>query len=246
MSPDEEPAEYTSRLVERREVAERTVAFHFEKPAGFTFIPGQFGEITLRAPKETDAEGNTRAFSIASAPDEPTVMVTTRLRDTAFKRTLAALPLGSEVTLKGPFGDLVLDQDHSRPAVFLTGGIGITPFRSIVVDAAHRRLPHPIVLFYTNRRPEDAAFLSELQALERENPNFRMVPTMTQMGHSKRTWRGEVGKVDQPMIARHLKEGGSPIYYIAGPPGMVKGLQSVLRSAGVDDSAVRHEEFDGY
>jgi ferredoxin-NADP reductase len=246
MSPDQDPPTYTSRLVERREVAERTVAFHFEKPVGFTFVPGQFGEITLRAPKETDAEGDTRAFSIASAPDEASLIVTTRLRDTAFKRTLAALPPGSEVTLKGPFGDLVLDPDASRPAVFLTGGIGITPFRSIVVDAARRKLPNRILLFYSNRRPEDAAFLSELAALERENPNFRLVATMTEMKHSHRTWRGEVGKIDRAMIARHLKGNGSPIYYIAGPPGMVRGLRAVLIGAGVDEHSVRSEEFDGY
>ena len=156
-----------SKLVSRHDVAEGTTAFRFEKPSTWVFEAGQFLDMSLLDPSETDAEGNTRTFSIASAPYEETLMVATRMRDTAFKRVLQTMPLGSAVKLEGPSGDLTLHHDVKRTAVFLAGGIGITPFRSIVAQAAKEKPPHRIFLFYSNRRPEDAPFLDELQALEK-------------------------------------------------------------------------------
>ena len=244
---------FMSRLTERHEVAENTMAFQFEKPAGWDFKPGQFVDITLLNPPETDAEGNTRGFSISSAPYERTIMVTTRLRNTAFKRVLKSMPLQSEAKIEGPFGNLILHNNATRPAVLLAGGIGITPFRSIVKNAAKEKLPHRIFLFYSNRRPEDAAFLDELQALEQQNPNYRLIATMVEMEKSTRPWKGEVGMIDYKMLDRHLKPAASaqwytagPIYYVAGPPQMVKDLQSMLTNAGVDGDDVRIEEFSGY
>jgi ferredoxin-NADP reductase len=125
-------------LVHRHEVAERTIAFEFTKPAGWTFKAGQFIDMTLVSPPETDAEGDKRGFSIASAPEEPTLMVASRMRDTAFKRDLQKVPLGTTVTIEGPFGSLTLHNNPARAAVILAGGIGITPFRSILIDAAKR------------------------------------------------------------------------------------------------------------
>ena len=235
-----------SKLVSRHEVAEGTVAFRFEKPSGWTFQAGQFLDMTLLSPSETDAEGDTRAFSIASAPHEETLMVATRLRDTAFKGVLMKMPLGAAVKIAGPSGDLTLDNDAERPAVFLAGGIGITPFRSIVLCAANEKLPRHIFLFYSNRRPEDAPFLEELQALEKTNPNYKLIASMTKMEKSRQSWHGETGTIDRKMIARHLKDPVAPIYYIAGPPGMVQGLHTMVHETGVADADIRAEEFAGY
>jgi ferredoxin-NADP reductase len=215
MNAEAAPPRYSSQLMSRREVAERTVAFQFEKPRGFAFIAGQFMDVSMSSPVETDAEGDTRAFSIASAPHEATLTVTTRMRDTAFKRNLASMPLGSKVTIVGPSGDLTLHEDPSRPAVILAGGIGITPFRSIVFDAARRKLAHRIFLFFSNRRPEDAPFLEELRALERDNPNYALIPTMTQSSKSGRPWQGETGPIDSALLARHVTDHRAPIYYVA-------------------------------
>jgi len=235
-----------SKLVSRHEVAERTTAFLFEKPSNWTFKAGQFLEMTLLNPPETDAEGNARTFSIASSPRRETLMVATRMRDTAFKRVLNTMPLGSAVKIEGPFGDLTLHNNVKRTAVFLAGGIGITPFRSIVFRAAQEKLPHRIFLFYSNRRPEDAPFLDELQGMEEENPNYRLVASMTEMAKSHRSWHGEMGRIDKEMLGRYLRDAVSPIYYIAGPPEMVKGLHTMIHEAGVDDDDVRAEEFSGY
>src|SRR5215831_14607803 len=162
-------SKYTTRLNERCDVAEGTMAFHLEKPPGFQFKAGQYMNVTLVDPPETDAEGNTRSFSIASAPFEADLVVTTRMRDTAFKRVIRTLSLKSEIQISGPVGSFTLHADASRPAVFLVGGIGITPFRSIILQATKDRLVHKLYLFYSNRRPEDAAFLDELQNVEKKN-----------------------------------------------------------------------------
>jgi ferredoxin-NADP reductase len=234
------------KLKGREQVAEGTMAFRFEKPANWTFKAGQSVDMTVLDPPETDSEGNTRAFSLATAPQENTLMVATRMRDTAFKRTLKTMPLGSTVRIEGPFGNLTLHNNAAKAAVLLAGGIGITPFRSMVFRAAREKLPHRIFLFFSNRRPEDAAFLEELRGLEKENPNYKLICTMTQMEKSKKAWHGETGFIDEKMLSKYLKDAASPIYYIAGPPGMVKGLREVLNKQGVDDDDIRTEEFSGY
>jgi ferredoxin-NADP reductase len=174
------------------------------------------------------------------------LLVATRMRDTAFKRVLGAMPIGLQVKIEGPFGNLVLHNNQARTAVFLAGGIGITPFRSILLRATRERLPHRLFCFYATRRPEDAPFLQELESLERENPRFAFVPTMTDMSRSDRSWQGETGRIDQAMFAKHLKSAASPIYYIAGPPEMVRAMRTLLNSMGVDDDDIRTEEFAGY
>jgi len=236
----------TSKLAGRQEIAEGTMAFHFEKPSGWTFEAGQAVDITLLTPWETDAEGNTRTFTIASAPYEKSLMVATRMRDTAFKRVLKVMPVGTAVQMEGPAGDLALHRDAARTAVFLCGGIGITPFRSIAFGAAKEHLPRRIFIFYSNRRPEDAPFLAELQTLEKENPNYTLIASMTEMEKSHRPWHGETGLIDKEMLARYLKDATSPLYYIAGPPGMVKGLHTMINESGVDERDIRTEEFSGY
>jgi ferredoxin-NADP reductase len=240
------PSGFTAKLTGRREVAYGTMAFDFATPANFTFEPGQFVDITLLNPAETDSEGDTRHFSIASAPFEDTLMVATRMRDTAFKRVLSKVPLGTEVKIEGPFGGLRLHSNAARPAVVVAGGIGITPFRSILMQAAQDQRSQRIIFFYANRRPEDAAFLDDMRRLERENPSFTFVPAMTQMEASNVEWRGERGRIDQPMLARYLKGVTSAIYYVTGPPDMVKGLRTMLKAAGVDADDIRTEEFTGY
>jgi len=237
---------FICKLKDRKEVAEGTIAFRFEKPSGWTFKAGQYLDMTLLDPSETDSEGNVRSFSIASAPHEETLMVATRMRDTAFKRGLKTMPIGTAVKIEGPSGDLILQNDSARAAVFLAGGIGITPFRSIVHWAAKKKSPHRIVLFYSNRRPEDAPFLAELQRLEGGNPKYKLIASMSEMEKSHLPWNGETGLIDQEMLRRHLKDAASPIYYIAGPPDMVKGLQAMLRKAGMKDDDIRAEEFAGY
>lgn len=155
------------RLKNRIQLAEGTMAFHFEKPEGFVYKAGQFADYSLIDPAETDAEGNIRGFSLASGPYENFLMFATRMRDTAFKRVLKRMEPGAELTFDGPYGSFTLLNNASIPAVFLTGGIGVTPARSIVLQAAHDKLPHKIFLFDSNNRPENAPFLDELAEVQK-------------------------------------------------------------------------------
>lgn len=233
------------KLIGREPVADQTMAFRFEKP-GWAFKPGQSVDMTLIDPPETDAEGNTRSFSIASDQSEDALLFATRLRGSAFKRVLSQMPLGNAVKVDGPFGSLTLHNNAARAAVFLAGGIGITPFRGMVVRAAREKLAHHIYLFYSNHRPEDAVFLEELQSLQQQNSNYKLIATMTSMEKSKRAWQGETGFIDKAMLERNLQGAASPIYYTAGPASMVKAMQSLLHQIGVDDDDICVEEFPGY
>jgi ferredoxin-NADP reductase len=222
------------------------MAFHLERPYEFDFKPGQSADLTLINPPETDSEGNTRTFSIASAPFESQLIFATRMRDTAFKRSMKKIPLGTELQIAAPMGSFTLHKNPAKPAVLLAGGIGITPFFSIVRQAAHDRLGHKICLFYSNRRPEDAPFLEELQKLEKTNSNFRLIATMTEMAGSKEPWNGETGWINKEMLVRHLSGLRGPIYYVAGPPAMVTGVRGMLVESGIDEDDIRSEDFAGY
>lgn len=235
-----------TRLVRREVVAEGTMAFYFSKPSGFPHRAGQSLLMTLIDPPETDGEGDARTFTIASAPHEAELMIATRMRDTAFKRVLKTAPVGTTVKIDGPNGEMVLHDDSRHPAVFLAGGIGITPFLAMVRHAAKARLPHRLYLFYSNRRPEDAAFLSELQGMEQLNPNYRLIATMAEPEKSAQRWPGEAGFIRRDMLERHLNDIASPVYYFAGPPAMTTAMRQMLEGMGIGEHAMRYEEFYGY
>jgi len=234
------------RLKRRETVAEGTMAFYFAKPPTFQHQAGQSLLLTLIDPPETDSEGDARTFTIASAPHEPELMIATRMRDTAFKRVLKAAPIGTTVRVDGPNGEMVLHDDALRPAVFLAGGIGITPFLAMTRYAANQRLPHHVYLFYSNRQPEDAAFLAELQEMERRNPNYRLIATMAEPEKSAHGWSGETGFIRREMLERYLPDISSPMYYFAGPPPMTMAMQKMLEDIGIAEGAMHYEEFYGY
>lgn len=239
-------AVYETQLVRRETVAEGTMAFYFAKPSGFRHRAGQSVTMTLINPPETDAEGDGRTFTVASAPHEAELMFATRMRDTAFKRVLKSVAFGMTVKIDGPNGEMVLHEDPARPAVFLAGGIGITPFLSMARHAAKDQLAHRLHLFYSNRGSGDAAFLDELQKMEQANSRYRLVATMAEPDKSSPAWSGETGFIRRELLERHLPDLTSPMYYFAGPPAMTTAMRKMLDDAGVAEDAMRYEEFYGY
>jgi ferredoxin-NADP reductase len=238
---------HESRLRGREEVATGTMAFHFEKPAGFAFKPGQAIDVVLADPPDLAGLQSARhTFSIVSAPFENELVIATRMRASPYKLALKALPIGSRLGIEGPFGSLTLHNERARPAVFIAGGIGITPFMSILRQATRDRLPQQLVLLYSNRRPEDAAFLAELQQLERSNETFRLVATMTEVGDLRGPWNGQTGLLDRSLIKTAAAGLPAPIYYVAGPPGLVEAMRQTLNGAGIADDDIRSEDFYGY
>ena len=167
----------------------------------------------------------------------------TRMRDTAFKRVLSAMSEGAEIVINGPVGKLTLPEDQGRPAVFLAGGIGITPFRSMVLEATRNNSDQQIFLFYSNRRVADAAFFDELVELENRNPHYKFIPTLTA---AEQEWQGETGHINREMIARYVTDLSEPIYYVAGPAAMTDALKNMLEEAGIITDNIRSEKFTGY
>lgn len=239
-------AEYRVKLTKKEEVAVGTMAFYFKKPTDFKFIAGQYLNLRLIDPLETDEEGNRRFFSIATAPYEEELMIATRMRDSAFKRTLKNMPVGERIEIFGPSGNLILHQDTSQKAILLAGGIGITPFRSMILQASFERLPHKIYLFYSNRRPEDSAFLTELEKIQKENPNYKFIGTMIEMADSKRIWQGETGCITKQLLIKYLGSLDKAIFYTAGPPQMVEAMVKLLQEAGINQDRIKSEDFTGY
>jgi len=237
---------YQSTLLGRTEVAEGTMAFQFEKPKGFVCKAGQYIDLTLLDSQLGSSTGVTHTFSIASCPSEEEILVTTRMRNTLFKQALSTLPIGSGARIEGPMGSFSLHNNTARPAVFLAGGIGITPFLSMVSHATAEKLRHPIVLFYANRYLEDAAFIDALWKLERANPRFRFVPTLTRTANNNGGWKGKTGYISSEMLSTQIGTLRGPIYYIAGPPTMVAATRRTLSEVGVDEDDIRTEEFAGY
>ena len=234
-----------ARVVEVAAIAAGTVRAIFELEGGFSFEAGQTCDVTLPAPRYQDEHGNARTFSIASSPaDLPRLMFATRTSNSAFKRSLVECRPGAEADIDGPYGSFTLHRNTAKPAVLFAGGIGITPFRSIVKDATERSLAHAMTLFYSNRTPDSTAFLPDLEEWARRNPRLTLVPTVTD-DVDIHTWKYQKGMIDAAFLQGRLPAGDA-IYYVAGPAAFVTAMRVALERSGADPDNVRTEEFPGY
>ena len=234
-----------AQIKEKREVAKGTLLVIFDLLGReVDFKPGQYFWVTLLDPPYDDEKGPRRHITVVTSPNERGVLgLCTRLRDSAFKRSLAELPIGAEVEVEEPKGSFLLPEETNRRYVFIAGGIGITVFRCMLRYIAEEQLPHRVTLLYSNRDRDSAAFLDELVELERDNPNLELVLTMT----DDPDWDGESRHIDAGLLRDHLgNELQSLTYLIAGPPGMVEGVVGTLQAAGVPKAQLRPERFSGY
>ena len=233
-------------LVDRQRIARGTMTFWFDtNGSDYDFRAGQHADFAFLHPSVGDESDNLRTFSLANSPhDKGLVMIAMRMRETGFKTALMSAALGTKFRVSRPRGSFTLHKDSARPAVFLAGGIGVTPVRSILDWAAQERMPHKLYLFYSNREAVDAAFLEELEALAMQNSRFTLIPTITRLTYA--AWRYETGRVDREMLSRYLTGLNRPIFYMAGPSGMVTAMTELLRSLDVSEDEMRTEEFGDY
>jgi ferredoxin-NADP reductase len=208
------------------------------------FKPGQFCFVTLINPPYTDDKGNQRIFSIVNSPNEKDViMIATRITGSAFKRSLAELSSGAEVEISDAMGDFTLPEDKGKPVVFITGGIGITPFISMLRYVREEKLGYNITMLYSNRDKESTAFFDELKKLSQElKKSFKLVMTMT----DDKQWEGEKQRIDAQLIKKYVKDIDNSIFMMAGPPGMVEAVQNVLKGMSVKEQNIRIDSFAGY
>jgi ferredoxin-NADP reductase/nitrite reductase/ring-hydroxylating ferredoxin subunit len=221
------------------------------------YIAGQYAYFDIGEVYD-DPKGPIRHFTIASSPTENFIMISTRIRDTPYKKRLASLEDETIVKVRGPEGKFVLHEDYSKPAVFLSGGIGVTPFRSMIKNATDRLLPLKIVMFVSNRNEQNILYKSEFDEWANINNNLKIVYTITEEDGEKEssspsisssTWKGERGRITHEMITRHVNndEVNSSVFYVCGPPAMLNAMKSILeKELHVTDERIKVEEFTGY
>jgi ferredoxin-NADP reductase/nitrite reductase/ring-hydroxylating ferredoxin subunit len=206
-----------------------------------------------------DPKGPIRHFTISSSPTEDFIMFSTRIRDSPYKKRLSTLEEGSRVKIRGPEGQFVLHEDYSKPAIFLSGGIGVTPFRSMIKYATDKQLPLNITMFDSNRNRENIVFKEEFDNWATANKNLKVIYTISddrgqnekQQSTSSTTndWKGEYGRIDKAMILKHVDINtlNNSIFYICGPPSMLKAMQSLLQdNLEIPKERIKVEEFTGY
>jgi ferredoxin-NADP reductase len=234
-----------ARVKEKREVAKGTLMVTFDLGGKeVDFRPGQYFFVTLLDPPYEDEKGPRRHITVVTSPnDHGTLGLATRLRDSAFKKSLRELEVGDEVDVEPPKGKFMLPEDASRPFVFIAGGIGITVFWSMLQYIEEESLPHRVTLVYSNRNREETAFFDELRAYEQRNPNFRLILTMTE----DQGWDGESRRIDAQFCRDQLGEDlNEYTFMVAGPPGMVDAMKEALAAAGVAEDNVLAQNFSGY
>ena len=205
-----------------------------------SFKPGQY--LTYKIDVK-DPKGNLRPFSIASSPTEDFLMLSTKISQTPFKQTLNKLKISNEIEASGPYGEFVLDE--TKDAIMLSGGIGITPLRSMIKYAIDKKLKIKIILFYSNRVPEEILYRKELEEFAK-NKNFILVNTITRPEESKEKWKGLTGRIDANLIKKYVKDYKNSLFYICGPPAMVDAMVAILKEMNIPQEKMKVEHFIGY
>ena len=233
-------------LRDRREIGEGITGLVFPKPAGFSYVPGQYMEWSIPI-RRGDSRGNRRYFSIASSPTEADILIAARIppRPSMYKQELVRLPPGAVVTAGELGGDFVLPRDSRIPLAFVAGGIGITPFRSMLkylVDTGEKR---DIVLLYSNYAEQEIVFDDVLKEAECRI-GLRIVHTLTDPTRVRPGWPGRTGFINADMIRKEVRDCRSRHFMVSGSPGLVNAVKSALRTAGVPRRRIRTDYFPGY
>jgi ferredoxin-NADP reductase len=185
-------------------------------------------------------------------------MFSTRVRDSPYKKRLSTLEEGSRVKVRGPEGQFVLHDDYSKSAVFLSGGIGVTPFRSMIKYVTDKQLPLKITMFDSNRDRDNILFKKDFDDWAKLNKNLKIIYAISEdhgrqeqqsSSSTANDWNGEYGRIDKAMILRHLDTDtlNNSIFYICGPPSMLKAMQSLLQdNLEIPKERIKVEEFVGY
>lgn len=239
-------AQYIIGLRERRTVADGTELFVFEKPRGFQYQSGQY--VALIVPKiagmAVDTKGLARSFSLTSAPCEPYLSFTMRSGESSFKKVFWQLRVGDTVTITDPVGFFTLPpKEDLHPIVFLAGGIGITPVRSMLKQAEYERSDRQFTLLYANRFLKDATFHEDIQKLSLKN--FRYVTVLSQSEDPCAPAYDERGYICETIIEKYIDDVRGSLYYIVGSPEFIGAMEAILVELGVPKEQCKKDSFTG-
>ncbi len=217
--------------------------FYFKKPKNCQYEAEQYIKMKLDI-KDPDNRGVTRYFTLSSSPADDFLMVTTRILKSTFKLRLGDVKVGGKVRMRGPWGDFVLSQNPSSNSVFIAGGIGMTPYHSILRYISQKKLKTKITLFVSYKTVDQILFRDELEKISSENPNIKIITTITD--ENEKNWDGERGRITEDVLERYLDSLEDNLYYIAGPDPMVEGMKKLLLSVGISVDKILEDGFPGY
>lgn len=230
---------YRLKLNHKEEIAQDTFAFYFDKTGtGFSYTAGQFVTVTIPDLNAADGKGNERHYSIANTPAENNLVeIIIRKSVSDFSKCILSLPIGSELLFDTPRGEITSDKISESPftPVFIAGGTGITPVRSILKDFDIKGTQKEIVLFYANRSVESAVFFEELKELANKKKNFKFIPIFEKETEMKNSEKGYFSDV---VLKKNIKDFSNHIFYITGPPMMLSETIKVLVSSGVPEDKI--------
>ncbi|HEX4047321.1 MAG TPA: FAD-dependent oxidoreductase [Elusimicrobiota bacterium] len=220
-------------LKDKHQETSDVVSFRFKSAEIKTWRPGQYLHYTLEHP-HPDGRGKERDFTISSAPFEGHIQITTRLSDhgSSFKRTLRGLVVGGDIEAEGPEGDFVIE-DPSRRLVFIAGGIGVTPYRSMLLALDHAGIAVDVDLLFADR-DGDFPFKGELELLAQRHAAFRIHYFTGGRRLDEKAIRAAVGDVDKP------------VFYVSGPEPMVESFEKLLLRMSVSKLHLKTDYFPGY
>lgn len=238
------------QLIEKKQAAPDIISFYFRPDSPLIYKPGQF--LRYRIPEAVpDERGENRFFSIASAPYEGPIQLTTRFapdKGSTFKKDLKNLEIGQSVEATGPSGSFSMD-DPNHNYVFIAGGIGITPFRAILLDLDHQGKPLNVSLFYANRTKE-ALFKEDLGKLAQKHPEFKIYYVISDEPVTETPASENIkiisGKIDNNLIKSLILNLQSSIFYISGPEPMVLSMEKMIWDMGVPKENTKRDYFPGY
>ncbi|MCD1295109.1 oxidoreductase [Methanocella sp. CWC-04] len=215
-----------------------TKSFRFKKPEGWDHLAGQWMYVSLKI----DGNEARKHFTISSSPTENYLEFTKKIRDSDFSQALNRLKGGEWVKLEGPFGSFYFSGQYPKIGM-LSGGIGITPLRSICKYCTDKKLSTDIVMLYSNKTSDDIVFRDQFEEMQRQNPHIRVMNVLTR----EPSWQGLKGHIDAKMIKEQIPDHNERVFYICGPPQMVSEMQDILtEELGMPDSKVKVEYFTGY
>lgn len=234
------------QLKERIKIGTDTFDFIFLKDRNFSFQPGQYMEWTLKH-RDTDSRGNRRYFTLASSPTEPEIHLGVKFypEPSSFKNRLLALPIGGEIIASQKSGDFVLPNDKETGLVFIAGGIGVTPFRSMIQYLLDIREKRDITLFYCNKTAEDISY-KEVFEEARAKLGIKTIYVITDKETVILNPFMKVGSLNTQTIVKEMPNFLNKIFYISGPHGMVNSFETTLKSMGVHKKNIKIDFFPGF
>jgi ferredoxin-NADP reductase/Na+-translocating ferredoxin:NAD+ oxidoreductase RnfD subunit len=234
------------KLKEKVEVGSDMYDFVFDADRKMSFRPGQYLEWTM-AHKRPDARGNRRYFTIASSPTEKDVRLGVKFYDPAssFKKSLLGMAPGDTIVAAGLAGDFVLPRDAAKKLVFIAGGIGVTPFRSMVQYLIDKGEKRTVTVIYSNRTVSEVAYHDVFDRAAREL-GIKTVYTLTDKKSVPQDWDGAVGHINEAMIMKEIPDYKERMFYISGPRSMVVACEKVLADMGVKKNQIKVDFFPGF